>query len=151
MATESSTTPSFAAWAGTVSALCDQVEALAPLAASLGAEDPASTEWYAALFGKLRPQVAREPLLVAAICGGTNTGKSLITNTLVGAAISRSIAEAARTLHPVASLARGPTSRRRACPGPHRQYRPCCPCGTAQRATVEPPCGNPGRESLPQT
>jgi hypothetical protein len=111
MATESSTTPSFAAWAGTVSALCDQVEALAPLAASLGAEDPASTEWHAALFGKLRPQVAREPLLVAAICGGTNTGKSLITNTLVGAAISRSIAEAARTLHPVASLARGVAAR----------------------------------------
>jgi hypothetical protein len=55
--------------------------------------------------------VAREPLLVAAICGGTNTGKSLITNTLVGAAISRSLPEAARTLHPVASLARGVAGR----------------------------------------
>jgi hypothetical protein len=102
-----STAPSFAAWAGTVSALCEEVERLAPLAANLGAADPTAAEWHAALFGKLRPQVAREPLLVAAICGGTNTGKSLITNTLVGAAISRSVAEAARTLHPVASLARG--------------------------------------------
>jgi hypothetical protein len=98
--------PSFAAWAGTVAELCAQVERLSPLAARLGADDPAAADWHAALFGKLRPQVAREPLLVAAICGGTNTGKSLITNTLVGAAISRSLPEAARTLHPVASLAR---------------------------------------------
>jgi hypothetical protein len=103
--------PSFAAWAGTVAALCEQVERLTPLAARLGADDPAAADWHAALFGKLRPQVAREPLLVAAICGGTNTGKSLITNTLVGAAISRSLPEAARTLHPVASLARGVAER----------------------------------------
>ena len=103
--------PSFAAWAGTVAELCAQVERLSPLAARLGADDPAAADWHAALFGKLRPQVAREPLLVAAICGGTNTGKSLITNTLVGAAISRSLPEAARTLHPVASLARGVAAR----------------------------------------
>jgi hypothetical protein len=103
--------PSFAAWAGTVAELCAQVERLSPLAARLGADDPAAADWHAALFGKLRPQVAREPLLVAAICGGTNTGKSLITNTLVGAAISRSLPEAARTLHPVASLARGVAGR----------------------------------------
>jgi hypothetical protein len=103
--------PSFAAWAGTVAALCEQVERLTPLAARLGADDPGAADWHAALFGKLRPQVAREPLLVAAICGGTNTGKSLITNTLVGAAISRSLPEAARTLHPVASLARGVAAR----------------------------------------
>lgn len=112
MAIESiSAAPSFAAWAGTVAALCEQVELLAPLAARLGADDPAAADWHAALFGKLRPQVAREPLLVAAICGGTNTGKSLITNTLVGATISRSLPEAARTLHPVASLARGVAGR----------------------------------------
>jgi len=106
-----STAPSFMAWAKTVADLCSQVERLAPLAAALGAEDPAATPWHAALFGKLRPQVDREPLLVAAVCGGTNTGKSLITNTLVGAAISRSVAEAARTLHPVASIARGIADR----------------------------------------
>jgi len=103
--------PSFAAWAETVAELCRQVEQLVPLAAALGADDPATTPWHAALFGKLRPQVSREPLLVAAVCGGTNTGKSLITNTLVGAAISRSVPEAARTLHPVASLARGVAAR----------------------------------------
>ena len=97
----------FAAWAGSVAELCGLVDLLQPLARSLGAPDPQDDDWYGALFGKLRPQVSREPLLVAAICGGTNTGKSLITNTLVGAEISRSVPEAARTRHPVASLPRG--------------------------------------------
>ena len=103
--------PSFAAWAVSVADLCEQVDRLAPLAMTLGAADPRATDWHGSLFGKLKPQVAREPLLVAAVCGGTNTGKSLITNTLVGAAISRSVPEAARTLHPVASLAAGVAGR----------------------------------------
>ena len=112
MVSESTTAaPSFAAWAGDVAELCATVDRLVPVAASLGAADPRATDWHGALFGKLRPQVARDPLLVAAVCGGTNTGKSLITNSLVGAEISRSVPEAARTLHPVASLPRG---RRRA-------------------------------------
>jgi hypothetical protein len=97
----------FSAWAGNVGQLCDLIDALRPLAVSLGVPDPRRTDWYGALFGKLKPQVSREPLLVAAVCGGTNTGKSLITNALVGAEISRSVPEAARTLHPVASLPRG--------------------------------------------
>jgi hypothetical protein len=77
----------------------------------LGAPDPESEDWHGVLFGKLRPQVSREPLLVAAVCGGTNTGKSLITNTLVAAEISRSVPEAARTRHPVASLPQGLAAR----------------------------------------
>ncbi len=103
--------PSFVAWSGGVAELCNVVERLLPVAAALGAADPMPHPWHGALFGKLRPQVSREPLLVAAVCGGTNTGKSLITNTLVGAAISRSVPEAARTVHPVASLARGVAER----------------------------------------
>jgi hypothetical protein len=102
---------SFSAWAGRVAELCGLVERLEPLARDLGAADPVTTDWHGALFGKLRPQVAREPLLVAAVCGGTNTGKSVITNTLVGAEISRSVPEAARTLHPVASLPAGVAAR----------------------------------------
>ena len=109
--TSATSPPAFAAWAGNVAALCDAVERLQPLAATLGTGDPQLGGWHGALFGKLRPQVAREPLLVAAVCGGTNTGKSLITNTLVGAVISRSVPEAARTLHPVASFARGVAER----------------------------------------
>ncbi|MCE9629441.1 MAG: 50S ribosome-binding GTPase [Planctomycetia bacterium] len=103
--------PSFAVWAVSIADLCEQVDRLVPLAATLGAADPCATAWHGSLFGKLKPQVAREPLLVAAVCGGTNTGKSLITNTLVGAEISRSVPEAARTLHPVASLAAGVAGR----------------------------------------
>jgi hypothetical protein len=101
----------FAAWAGSVEELCRLVDRLRPLADSIGAPDPRETEWHGALFGKLRPQVAREPLLVAAVCGGTNTGKSLVANTLVGTEISRSVPEAARTRHPVASLPRGLAAR----------------------------------------
>ena len=102
---------SFSAWAGRIGELSAQVERLVPLARELGLPEPTATEWHGALFGKLRPQVDREPLLVVAVCGGTNTGKSLITNTLVGASISRSLPEAARTLHPVASLPRGLAGR----------------------------------------
>ena len=102
---------SFAAWAGRIGELCTEVERLLPLARELGLPDPVESDWHGALFGKLRPQVDREPLLVVAICGGTNTGKSLITNTLVGAAISRSLPEAARTVHPVASLPSGLADR----------------------------------------
>ena len=103
--------PSFTAWGRTVAELCGLIDGLRPLAATLGAADPAATDWYGPLFGKLRPQVSREPLLVAAVCGGTNTGKSLIANSLAGAEISRSVPEAARTLHPVASLPLGIAAR----------------------------------------
>ncbi len=107
-----STSPTrFASWSGGVDELCGIVDGLRPLAAAIGAPDPRETDWHGALFGKLRPQVSREPLLVAAVCGGTNTGKSLIANTLVGAEISRSVPEAARTRHPVASLPRGLAAR----------------------------------------
>jgi hypothetical protein len=101
----------FTAWAGAVGDLCGAIEALQPLAVAVGAPDPRAADWHGALFGKLRPQVSRDPLLVAAVCGGTNTGKSLVANTLVGAAISRSVPEAARTRHPVASLPRGLAAR----------------------------------------
>jgi len=101
----------FASWSAGVAELCRLVEDLAATAPALGATDPVGTPWHGALFGKLRPQVSREPLLVVAVCGGTNTGKSLIANTLVGAEISRSLPEAARTRHPVASLPRGVAGR----------------------------------------
>ena len=97
----------YATWAGDIAALCRALAALEPLAGPLGAANPAGADWHGQLFGKLAGQVAREPVLVAAVCGGTNTGKSLIANSLVGSSMSRSVAEAARTLHPVASLPRG--------------------------------------------
>jgi len=48
--------------------------------------------------------------VVAAVCGGTNTGKSLVANSLVGFPMSRSVPEAARTRHPVASLPKDTTA-----------------------------------------
>lgn len=101
----------FGRWGGDVAILCQCVEGLTGLARRLGADDPAGSEWHDALFGKLRPQVCGEPTIVAAVCGGTNTGKSLVATALVGRPISRSVPEAARTLHPVASLPRGLPSR----------------------------------------
>ena len=95
---------SYAVWAERVMALCDAVEVLDAAADGLGAEVPDDAAWRGQLFEKLRPQVASQPVIVAAICGGTNTGKSLIANALAGAPLSRSILEAARTRHPVASI-----------------------------------------------
>ena len=99
--------PSFAAWADRIGGLSAAVTALRPIATDLGVPDPAVAPWHGALFGKLLPQVSRDPVLVAAVCGGTNTGKSLIANALAGVEMSRSLPEAARTRHPVASLPRG--------------------------------------------
>ena len=65
---------SFAAWAGGIAEACDLVAVLEPLAAELGLPDAAGSDWHGVLFGKLRPQVSRTPVLVAAVCGGTNTG-----------------------------------------------------------------------------
>lgn len=91
---------------------CGQlVQRLQPLAESLGIEPAETTAWWAALFTKLLPQIESAPLLVMAICGGTNTGKSLLTNVLAGTELSRSIPEAARTRHPVACLPPGTASR----------------------------------------
>ena len=98
---------SYDALAGRMTALCDSIAALEPLAAELGLPDPAEADWHGALFGHLERQLARGPLVVAAVCGGTNTGKSLVANALVGFAMSRSLPEAARTRHPVASLPAG--------------------------------------------
>jgi len=101
----------FDAWAGSIQELCRLVQALESLGESLGVPDPCRSEWHGQLFDKLAPQVSREAFLVAAVCGGTNTGKSLITNTLIGSQISRSVPEAARTRYPVASLPRGMADR----------------------------------------
>jgi len=87
------------------------VQQLLPFAASLDVEPASKTAWWPALLLKLVPQLRSEPFLVVAVCGGTNTGKSLVTNALVGAEVSRSVPEAARTRHPVASLPPGMATR----------------------------------------
>jgi hypothetical protein len=93
--------------AAAIRRLCESIRGLVPLARSLAAPDPSRSAWNDELFVKLEPQTAGEPMLVVAVCGGTNTGKSLIANALASSAMSRSSPEAARTRHPVASLPRG--------------------------------------------
>lgn len=101
----------YADWADRVAALCVVVASLDRVAAGLGAEEPSDAGWRGQLFEKLGPQVAGEPVMVTAVCGGTNTGKSLIANALAGAPLSRSVLEAARTRHPVASVSQELVSR----------------------------------------
>ena len=101
----------FAVWADCIRKLCSCLDVLIPIAEAMGVEDPHQTDWHGVLFGKLRPQLDHEPVLVVAVCGGTNTGKSLIANILAGSEISRSVPEAARTRHPVASVPKGAVER----------------------------------------
>lgn len=58
-------------------------------------------EWINLLTYKLVPHLAGEGCLVAAVTGGTNTGKSTVFNLLVGEAVSPMTATAAATRRPV--------------------------------------------------
>lgn len=80
-----------------------------PLAESVfaGADD-----WIDLLTYKLVPHLAGEGCLIAAVTGGTNTGKSTIFNLLLGRAVSPVRPTAAATCRPL--LAAGP-SRARQC------------------------------------
>jgi len=60
-----------------------------------------SAEWTALLAYKLVPHLAGQGCVVAAVTGGTNTGKSTVFNRLVGASVSPIITTAAATRHPV--------------------------------------------------
>jgi hypothetical protein len=58
-------------------------------------------EWRKLLTFKLLPQLAGKDVLVAAVAGGTNTGKSTIFNLLVGTVMSPVRATAAATCRPL--------------------------------------------------
>lgn len=58
-------------------------------------------EWRKLLTFKLLPQFAGKDVLVAAVAGGTNTGKSTVFNLLVGAVMSPVRATAAATCRPL--------------------------------------------------
>ena len=62
-------------------------------AAAAGVASPAGQEWFDLLRNKLLAQFDLPPLLVVAIVGGTNIGKSVIFNHLAG--------EVASTVQPV--------------------------------------------------
>ncbi len=94
-------TVDFRAWADQVCQLEEALEHLEPLAAHLGVSSPASSNWYQLLARKLVPQLRSEPLLVVAVVGGTNIGKSVLFNQLAGEVASAVSPLAAGTKHPV--------------------------------------------------
>ncbi|MCE5301866.1 MAG: GTPase domain-containing protein [Planctomycetaceae bacterium] len=75
--------------------------ALEPLAAAVGVASPRGSEWFDLLHRKLLAQLDLPPLLVVAVVGGTNIGKSVLFNHLVGDRASASSPLAAGTKHPV--------------------------------------------------
>lgn len=71
----------------------------------------AKQEWYEQLRRKLQPQLSRGEVIVVAVVGGTNIGKSMIFNHLAGASLSAVSPQASGTKHPVCLVPRGFTDR----------------------------------------
>ena len=93
--------PTYQSFAAEVQRLDRALAALEPQAAAAGVAPPAGQEWFDLLRNKLLPQLDLPPLLVVAIVGGTNIGKSVIFNHLAGEVASASSPLAAGTKHPV--------------------------------------------------
>lgn len=91
----------FARLAQSVLELDRLLEELRTLAGFCGVPSPESQDWYALLKHKLIPQLSEQAVLIVAIMGGTNTGKSLVFNQLVGECFSAVDHHASGTKHPV--------------------------------------------------
>ena len=89
----------YASFAAGLKHLHRALSALEAAAASIG--PPEQEEWRQLLTGKLLPQLDLPPLLIVAIIGGTNIGKSVIFNHLAGENASAATPLAAGTKHPV--------------------------------------------------
>ena len=74
----------YQAWSQQVRHLHTAVRVLEAQAATLGVASPRGQEWYELLENKLLPQLDAPPLLVVAVVGGTNIGKSVVFNHLAG-------------------------------------------------------------------
>ena len=92
---------SYCSFAAQVKATRSSARRVGTLAAAAGVAPPAGQEWHDLLRNKLLPQLELPPLLVVAIVGGTNIGKSVIFNHLAGEVASASSPLAAGTKHPV--------------------------------------------------
>jgi hypothetical protein len=93
--------PTYCSFAAGVQRLDRALRALEPEAARAGVTPPAGQEWVELLRQKLLPQLDLPPLLVVAIVGGTNIGKSVIFNHVADEVASASSPLAAGTKHPV--------------------------------------------------
>src|SRR5208337_4109034 len=74
----------FSSFAARIAQLTRSIRALAARAQCVGVGTLQSREWFALLERKLLPQLQGPPLLIVAIVGGTNIGKSAIFNHLAG-------------------------------------------------------------------
>ncbi len=88
-------------WAEGVRRFHNAICSLEPLAARLDVAPGRGQEWFELLAHKLLPQLDLPPLLVVAVVGGTNIGKSLLFNHLTGEQSSAVNPLAAGTKHPV--------------------------------------------------
>jgi hypothetical protein len=103
---ESPATP-FAACALEIQHLAEALVVLERGCRLLQLKPLAGREWYEALHRKLVPQLAAHPYIVAAVVGGTNTGKSVIFNHLAGEHVSATSPLASGTRHPVCLVPEG--------------------------------------------
>src|SRR5688572_2681295 len=100
-------TVTFQRWAQEVRRLHHALVQLRPVAESVGIGPPEGEEWFELLERKLLPQVTEAPLLIVAVVGGTNIGKSVIFNHLAGESASGVSPLAAGTKHPVCLVPAG--------------------------------------------
>jgi len=89
-------------FAARVRSLDTALAALRPVAEAVGVAPPREQEWFELLRRKLIAQLELPPVLVVAVVGGTNIGKSVLFNHLAGEVASAASPLAAGTRHPVA-------------------------------------------------
>jgi hypothetical protein len=97
----------FTAFSARIANLARALAALARRAERLGISPLMDREWVELLRCKLLPQVEGTPLLIVAIVGGTNIGKSVVFNHLAGETASAATPLAAGTKHPVCLVPQG--------------------------------------------
>jgi hypothetical protein len=91
----------YRSFAGKIQEFQRALAALESSANAVVAKKLAGREWFELLEKKLLPQIDLPPLLVAAVVGGTNIGKSVIFNHLAGENASAATPLASGTKHPV--------------------------------------------------
>ncbi len=91
----------YQAWSQQIRHLHTAVARLDQQTRPYGVASPRGQEWFDLLANKLLPQLDAPPLLVVAVVGGTNIGKSVVFNHLAGEVASAVSPLAAGTRHPV--------------------------------------------------
>ena len=107
----------FQHWAANVQQLHSRLTELSAEAVHVGVAPPQDSDWFELLEHKLLPQLSRPALLVVAVVGGTNIGKSVLFNHLDGRKCQR----------------RQPLGRRDQTPGVPRSRKDLTPGDLVQR------------------